>query len=184
MLLPPDFDWGGRVANAPPNNIYPGLRRLTRRSTTIAVSLTKLAGRHTIKTGYYKQHAPKRQNQGTPFGTLNFDNDANNPLDSQFGFANAALGIFSSYSRRRSSSRARAIYNNAEVYIQDNWKVTNRLTFDYGMRFVHQQPQYDTTGQSSNFLPDEWTLGAAPRALRARAAPTASTRAPARTVRR
>ena len=30
------------------------------------------------------------------------------------------------------------------------------------MRFVHQQPQYDITGQSANFLPEKWALGAAP----------------------
>ena len=28
VLLPPAFQWGGRVANAPPSNVYPGLRRL------------------------------------------------------------------------------------------------------------------------------------------------------------
>ena len=52
-----------------------------------------------IKTGYYRQKAAKRQNQGNPFGTLNFGNDANNPLDSGYGFANAALGIFTSYAQ-------------------------------------------------------------------------------------
>ena len=36
------------------------------------------------------------------------------------------------------------------------------------MRFVHQQPQYETTGQASNFLPEEYARGAAPRALRRR----------------
>ena len=40
--------------------------------------------------------------------------------------------------------------------------MTNRLTLDYGMRFVHQQPQYETTGQASNFLPEEFARGAAP----------------------
>ena len=64
-----------------------------------AVSVTKVWGRHTIKTGYYKQSAAKRQNQGNPFGTLSFANDANNPLDSGFGYANAVLGVFSSFNQ-------------------------------------------------------------------------------------
>ncbi len=148
--------------NAPPNNSYPGFADHSS-VNDYAFNLTKLAGRHTIKAGYYHQHALKRQNRGAPFGTLNFNNDANNPLDSQFPFSNAALGIFQSFAQASKFIEGTWIYNNAEFFIQDNWKVTNRLTFDYGMRFVHQQPQYDNTGQSSNFLPEAWTLGAAPR---------------------
>ena len=162
MMLPPNFGFGGRVTNAPPNNSYPGFADHSS-VNDYAFNLTKLAGRHTIKAGYYHQHALKRQNRGAPFGTLNFNNDTNNPLDSQFPFSNAALGIFQSFQQASKFIEGTWIYNNAEFFIQDNWKVTNRLTFDYGMRFVHQQPQYDNTGQSGNFLPEEWSLNAAPR---------------------
>ena len=41
--------------------------------------------------------------------------------------------------------------------------MNNRLTLDYGMRFVHQGAQYDQLGQASNFLPDQWSLAQAPR---------------------
>ena len=54
------------------------------------------------------------------------------------------------------------IYNNTEVYVQDNWKVNNRLTIDYGVRFTRQQPQYDQFQQMSNFFPDQWSRAAAP----------------------
>ena len=164
VLLPPAFQWGGRVANAantPPNNIYPGFADFSA-VTDFSGSVTKLMGRHTLKSGYYKQYAAKRQNQGNPFGTLNFGNDANNPLDAQFGFANAALGVFSSYQQASKFVEGQYIYNNDEAYIQDNWKVTSRLTLDYGMRFVHQQPQYDTSGLATNFLPEKYAIGSAP----------------------
>jgi hypothetical protein len=161
VLLAPAFQWGGRVANAPPSNVYPGFADYSS-VNDIAASVTKVLGRHTIKVGYYKQTAEKRQNQGNPFGTLNFANDANNPLDSGFGYANAALGVFSSYNQASRFVEGQYSYTNDEFYIQDNWKVNNRLTLDYGMRFVHQQPQYETTGQASNFLPEEYARGAAP----------------------
>ena len=40
--------------------------------------------------------------------------------------------------------------------------MNSRLTLDYGLRFVHQQPQYDSLSQSSNFFPDQWSPSAAP----------------------
>ncbi len=40
--------------------------------------------------------------------------------------------------------------------------MNNRLTLDYGMRFVNAAPQYDKLGQGTNFLPEKWTQSAAP----------------------
>jgi hypothetical protein len=54
------------------------------------------------------------------------------------------------------------IYNQIEWYVQDNWKVNNRLTLDYGLRFVNQQPQHDQFNQMSNFFPNEWKAASAP----------------------
>ena len=40
--------------------------------------------------------------------------------------------------------------------------MNSRLTLDYGLRFVNQQPQYDIRLQSSNFFPNQWSAAAAP----------------------
>jgi hypothetical protein len=123
-------------------------------------------GRHTLKTGFYNTHSYKaEQTSNAAFGTINFQQDGvgTNPYDTSFGFSNAAIGTFSSFNQAQKYIETQSIYNNTEGYVQDNWKVNNRLTFDYGMRFVHQQAQYDKLGQASNFLPDKWTLGAAPQ---------------------
>jgi hypothetical protein len=161
VQIPPNFSWGSRVNNAPPNIPYPGFLNVNR-TWDISVSLTKVMGRHTIKTGFYNTHSFKAQQRGGWNGTINFQQDSNNPLDSTYGYANAALGIFSSFQQASKYVEGVFIYNNTEGYIQDNWKVNNRLTLDYGVRLVRQQPQYDSLGQASNFLPERWDPGQAP----------------------
>jgi hypothetical protein len=164
VLLPPSFSWGNRVSNAPPNIGFPSQNVAS--STDISISLTKVWGRHTVKTGFYNQHSDKQQVQGGAAGgpSLNFQQDAvgTNPCDTSFGFANAAIGCFSSYSQGSKGVEGQYVYNNTESYIQDNWKVNSKLTLDYGMRFVHQQPQYDKRGQASNFFTDKWKGASAP----------------------
>ena len=169
--LPPVFTWGSRVANAPPSI---GITSYLNTNVTqdVAVNLTKVLGGHTLKAGFYNGHALKSSNTqrgsnafpGAPFGSVSFAQDTvgTNPFDTSFGFANAAIGSFSSYLQSTSFVETKAIYNNTEGYIQDNWKANSRLTLDYGVRFVHQQPPHDTMGQASNFFPERWNPSDAP----------------------
>jgi len=162
-ITPISLTWGNRIANSPPNMTYPGFLNINS-TKDVSISLTKIVGHHTIKGGFYNNHSFKSQNQnsGATFGALTFSNDTANPIDSQFGFANAALGIFSSYNQLSKYIEGGYLYNNTEGYIQDNWKVSPKLTLDYGVRLVHQQPQYDSRGQASNFLPEKWSFSKAP----------------------
>src|SRR5690606_7885810 len=166
VLLPPRFRWGNRIGSPPPNQQYPGWLNINR-TQDVAVSLTKVSGRHTIKTGYYHNHSWKAQNVsvggGVQFeGVLDFGNSTNNPLDTGFGFANAATGVFQRYQQQNKLIEGNMLYANREFYIQDNWKVNPRFTLDYGLRVVNQTPQSDQFLQMSNFFPDQWSLADAP----------------------
>lgn len=161
ISMVPNLAWGSRITNAPQNIPFPGYLN-TNKTWDGAISLTKVLGGHTIKSGFYNTHSYKAQQRQGWAGTITFGNDAANPLDTSFGFANAALGVFSSYNQFSRYVEGSYVYNNTEGYIQDNWKVTNRLTLDFGMRLVHQQPQYDELGQASNFLPEKWQASSAP----------------------
>ena len=137
------------------------------RTQDFSISLTKVWDRHTIKAGFYLNHSYKAQNLGAGGGAsfqgnISFANDTANPLDTGFGFANAALGVFTSYQQQSKFVEGSFIYNQIDWYVQDNWKVNSKLTLDYGLRFVNQQPQYDQYLQSSNFFPERWSAGAAP----------------------
>jgi hypothetical protein len=165
MSMVPNFSWGGRINGtyAPPNIPFPGWLN-TNQNNDFAFSVTKIKGRHTVKGGVYYTHSYKAQQSlaGTWQGSISFANDTNNSLDSSFGFANAALGVFDSYSQLSKYVEGNYVYHNIEGFIQDNWRVNSRLTLDYGMRFVHQPPQNDMLGQGVNFLPDKWALSNAP----------------------
>jgi hypothetical protein len=167
VLLPPVFTWGNRISSQPPNwafqliNINP--------SQDLTISLTKVSGGHTMKAGFYWNHAFKAQQEQLGAsnairwqGDLDFGNNTANPLDTQFGFANAATGVFNSYAQRSFLVEGQYLYNNHDFYVQDNWKVKNRLTLDYGLRLEHMQPTYDSRLQGSTFFLDRWKAAEAP----------------------
>ena len=173
VLLPPSFSWGNRISNnspnyAPPNIGFPSQNIAS--STDVSASLTKVWGSHTLKTGFYTQYSNKQQVQGGAAGgpALNFQQDSvgTNPCDTSFGFANAATGCFSSYAQGSKGVEGEYIYYNVEGYVQDNWKVNQNLTFDYGVRLVHQTPQDDARGQASNFFVEDWNAAVGAGALR------------------
>jgi hypothetical protein len=173
LNLPPLFGWGSLIGNAPPNQQFPGWLNINR-TQDIAGSVTRIAGRHTLKAGAYFNHSYKAQNVGAGGvanlsfqGYVNFGNDTTNSLDSGYGYANAALGVFQQYLQASKFIEGSLIYNQIEGFVQDNWKVNNRLTLDYGLRLVNQQPQSDQFQQMSNFFPDMWKSSAAPVLYRA-----------------
>ena len=174
--LPPAFGWGNRIMGTagvgalpgPPNQVFPGYLNINR-TQDVAISMTKVWNSHTFKTGFYNNHSFKAQNTGAGGvanlgfqGYVNFGNDTNNALDTGFGYSNAAVGVFTQYLQQSKLIEGSMIYNNTEFYLQDNWKVTSKLTLDYGMRFTRQQPQHDQFGQMSNFFADQWSASAAP----------------------
>jgi hypothetical protein len=160
--LIPQFDFrGGRTSNAGLQQTDNGPFTNKNKTYDVIVNLTKVLGAHTAKAGVYFQHSSKPQAAFASWnGNVNFIDNANNPYDSGYSYANAALGIFNSYQQASTYALPKWEYKNFEFFAQDNWKV-GRLTLDYGMRFYYMTPQWDTTKQASTFLPDEYNASAA-----------------------
>ncbi len=99
-------------------------------------NITKVWGTHTFKAGIYFERARYFSgDRGTNWGQFDFSSDINNPLDSRYAYSNALLGVYRSYqeSNTRVETNGRAI--TFDWFLQDTWKVTRRLTLDYGIRF-------------------------------------------------
>jgi Carboxypeptidase regulatory-like domain/TonB-dependent Receptor Plug Domain len=135
-------------------------------NTTIDISdnVAKIVGSHTIKGGLYMQRSRKDQTSfGNNNGQYNFGDSASNPYDTGYGFSNAATGVFQSFDQASSFVNGQYRYWNIEGFIQDTWKVTPRLTLDYGLRIAWYQPQYDASLQASTFVLSNWNPAKAPR---------------------
>ena len=162
--LPQQVSFGTRTSSAIGTAPYPGWLNVNQ-TWDVAGSVTHVRGRHTLKAGLNLNHSFKAQNmtQGVlPMGSINFGETTNNLYDSSFGYANLALGIFNTYSQASKFIESGIVYLGVEPYIQDNWKVNNRLTLDFGLRFVHLVPEHDKYMQASNFFPDQWSAASAP----------------------
>jgi hypothetical protein len=160
-----NFTFGGSHLAASPSfgtSDAPFINYNTTYDITDAVSKTWRA--HTFKFGMYFQRSRKNQTSFGAFdGSYNFGDNSANPYDTNFGFSNAALGVYNSFSQAANFINGQYRYSNLEFYAQDTWKVTRRLTLDYGIRTAYYQPQYDVSLQASTFVLNQWQASQAPR---------------------
>ena len=105
-------------------------------------NLSKVIGKHNLKAGlYYERTGKVEQNQfSSPYlGAYSFASSSSMPNNTQDGYANAFLGNFNSY-----NEGGRVVGNywftEAEWFVQDNWRVSPRVTLDLGVRFYHEVP--------------------------------------------
>ena len=153
---------GGRTGNAGQYQTDRGPFTNENITHDVIANLTKVWGAHASKAGFYFQHSFKPQSIFASFNSqINFTDNTNNPFDTGYSYANAATGVFNSYTQANKFALPEWRYKNIEFYAQDNWKPSSRLTLDYGVRFYYLTPQWDTTLQASNFLPDQFNPAAA-----------------------
>ena len=115
---------GGRTGNAGQYQTDRGPFTNENRTVDVLTNVTKLWGPHTAKAGFYFQHSYKPQSIFASFNSLvEFVNDANNPFDTGFSYANAATGVFRTYTQANKYALPEWRYKNFEFYVQDNWKI-------------------------------------------------------------
>lgn len=162
----PSFNFEGtRIANAN-GNFGTSNAPFFNYNTSIEFidNLSKVINNHVVKVGGYAQRSRKDQSSfAANNGNYDFSDSPNNPSDTGFGFANAAVGVYNNFNQASQRVSGKYRYTNVEWYAQDTWKVTPRLTLDYGLRFYWIQPQYEAQQLTSNFLQSLYDPAAAPR---------------------
>jgi hypothetical protein len=151
----PSFDTGGGEWS--PFNTY---------NTTFEFSdnVSKIWNRHMLKAGvYYHRNRKNQSAYAKTSGHYDFGDNSADPYDTGFGFANAAIGTFYSFTDANQYVTGQYRYSNAEFYLQDSWKIAPRLTVNYGVRAYDIIPYYDAGNNTSNFLPNTYNPSQAPR---------------------
>ncbi len=126
-------------------------------------NISKVSGSHNIKAGVYIERTQKYQvGGGNNRGAFNFSRSSSNPLDANHSYANALLGNFNSYSEATARVNGDWWFWNVEWFVQDNWRVSKKLTLDVGLRFYHLPPQIDKNKTIASFDPGLYDRSKAP----------------------
>ncbi len=164
----PSLAFGGsRLANSPSRNTLDAPFFNYNTTIDLVDNVSKIYNGHVFKAGLYFTRSRKDQTSFAPFnGSYNFGDDSTNPLDTGYGYANAAIGVYRTFQQASQFATGQYRYSNVEWYLQDAWKITSRLTLDYGIRFAWIQPQFDAALQTSTFQPDKFDKSKASRLYR------------------
>lgn len=170
-LAPYAFFSDGSFSGAPSfvgNDLrYPFIGRQDVRNLTD--NLSWVHGQHSLKAGLYLELGRRYGKRESYFnGAYSFSNDSTDPDNTNFSYANALIGIVTTntsntngaipttggyeQSNQRLASHGR--YHDLEWYLQDDWKVTRRLTINPGVRFQHITPTWSQGDIQNNWLPN------------------------------
>jgi len=146
--------WGGTGITGSRNSVY-----------SFGNDLTITRGRHTIKTGYlyerlhyYGGPANDTANRAIS-GWATFDRRStsvpnNNVLATGGGNSFASFLLGDAYSGLVESVQNNALqWKSHGVYVQDDWRLSQRLTINIGVRYEFTQQTVDLRDQISDFTP-------------------------------
>ncbi|HZR57908.1 MAG TPA: TonB-dependent receptor [Terriglobales bacterium] len=105
-------------------------------------------GNHTVRMGFTTMWMTKTENGSGGAATFNFSQTNGNPE-----FANFLLGQADSYTQQSKDTTPYLHYVNFETYIQDDWKLTPRLTLNLGVRYSYFPSPSDSNNTLVNFDP-------------------------------
>jgi hypothetical protein len=138
------------------NNWSPWLNSANSYGITDTLSWTK--GSHQIKFGGSWLYFLKAQ----PLQVSTEGNFSFNGSFTGYDFADFLLGYAQQYSESALKDTRHWDSKSYALFVQDDWRVTPRLTLNLGLRWDGIPHTYEANGQMSNFYPNLYNQGAAP----------------------
>ncbi len=133
VFNPGGFEAGGASSGLYANKYMP----------SVSDTFTKVVKNHTVKAGFFYEWIRNAQpaNNNTN-GYLQFVPSSNT---STYGnaYADMLTGNMSQYQETNFNRINDISYNTVEGFVQDSWKVGQKLTLDLGLRFTHFSPWVD-----------------------------------------
>jgi hypothetical protein len=141
--LPAVLSWGDSMPNFgdvghdyhPTMIAYKGI-------PSTSANLTKVIRTHSTKYGFYFEHVYNKQdNWGQFMGVMQYASWAGSATGNEY--ADELMGIGQAgYFEQALPPPSELAQNVAAFYAQDDWKLTRRITIQYGMRFEHYAKPY------------------------------------------
>jgi len=146
LIFPEMTGWGDGVANMLNTGFELSGGVFAKKTLpSVADNVFKVWGTHTSKFGFYWERTWNSQpGNAAVNGDTNFAPWANNTTGN--AYADMVAGTMAGYDEQNFNAVPAFRYLSEEFYGTDSWKISRRLTLDYGLRVSHLGPWVDTTG--------------------------------------
>jgi hypothetical protein len=162
FTFPQLFVGGGVYENSIPDTTITGFagfngaaRSLVSPTTDLmgGDNVTWVRGNHTLKFGGLVYRNRIDQNGRTTYaGNIAFSTGSNTRTSNN-ALADALLGNFRTYSESAIDPLGFFRFTQTEAFVNDSWKVNNRLSLELGVRYQFGTPFYTQANNLSNFDP-------------------------------
>lgn len=153
-------EYGGGFGEDP-DGIWPEGPYNSNPTYTYRDNVTKIIGRHNLQFGAYFVAAQKNELSSVQVnGSLTYD--ISSPVSSGNAFADMLLGNIAAFSQGSNQLKFYNRYKIFEPYFQDDWRISNHLTLNLGLRMSLEGTYRDRYKHAYNWDPAVYNAATAP----------------------